>query len=198
MDLLSRRRVLKGSSLAAIGLCMPEIWAQANRTGAPAPVGTASSSRVVIEQIMEALHQSRAYTLECAAAMPENKYNFRPVPEVRSFGQQMVHIAEANGSIMQVHVEGNKHPSWAYSGDGKERVTSKADAIAQLNAAYDYVEKGLAQMTDDWLWDRVKTEMGEFSKYWGLHLILDHATHHRGQGVIYLRLSGIKPPEYRA
>ena len=150
-----------------------------------------------MEEFLEAVRQSRAYTLECAMAMPEDKYNFRPVPEVRSFGQQLVHIAEANGSIMEWHVEGKKNPSWPYSGDGKERVTSKADVIAQLNAAYDYIEKGLSQMTDAMLRERVKAEDTEESRQWGLHLLLDHATHHRGQVVVYLRLNGIKPPEYR-
>ena len=159
---------------------------------------TGSSTRVIMEEFLEAVRQSRAYTLECAMAMPEDRYNFRPVPEVRSFGQQLVHIAEANGAIMEWHVEAKKNPSWPYSGDGKERVTSKADVIAQLNAAYDYVEKGLSQITDDMLPDRIKTEEGEFSRQWGLHLILDHATHHRGQVVVYLRMNGIKPPEYRA
>jgi uncharacterized damage-inducible protein DinB len=56
----------------------------------------------------------------------------------------------------------------------------------------------LSQMTDGMLLDRLKTKMGELSRYWALHLILDHATHHRGQAVVYLRLNGIKPPEYRA
>ncbi len=130
--------------------------------------------------------------------MPEEKYSFRPVPEVRSFGQQMVHIAEANGSIMEWHVEGKKNPSWPYSGDGKERVTSKADVIVQLNASYDYIQKGLSQMTDERLQDLLQTEAGELSRHWGLHLILDHATHHRGQIVVYLRLNGIRPPEYRS
>ncbi len=193
MAFLSRRTMIKGSPLAAIALCMPETCLPSPRmpeTGPP--------TRAIVEEIVEEVRHSRAYTIECAMAMPETKYGFRPVPEVRSFGQQMVHIAEANGSIMEWHVEGKKNPSWPYSGDGKERVTSKADVTAQLNASYDYIEKGLSQMTDDRLRDRVKTEMGELSRYWGLHLILDHATHHRGQVVVYLRLNGIKPPEYRA
>ena len=198
MASFSRRSIIKASPLAAIGLCMPEIWSRAARRNASPDMPEAgSSSRVVIEEILEEFRQSRAYTIECATAMPEEKYHFRPVPEVRSFGQQLVHIAEANGSIMEWHVEGKKNPSWPYSGDGKERVSSKAEVIAQLNASYDYVQKGLSGMTDDLLRDRIKTKDGEFSKQWGLHLILDHATHHRGQVVVYLRLNGIKPPEYR-
>ena len=198
MAFLSRRSMLKSPPLAAIALCMPEIWSQTVRTDASHKIpGTGLSTRAVIEELLEGLRQSRAYTIECGMAMPEDKYAFRPVHEVRSFGQQLVHIAEANGAIMEVHVEAKKNPSWPYSGDGKERVTSKADVIAQLNASYDYIQKGLSQMTDGMLRDRVKTEMEEFSRQWGLHLILDHATHHRGQVVVYLRMNGIKPPEYR-
>jgi len=86
--------------------------------------------RGLVDAIAEALRQSRAYTVECATAMPENKYNFRPVPEVRSFGQQMVHIAEANGSIMEMHVEGKQKMSWPYSGDGVGVVRSSLAAPA--------------------------------------------------------------------
>ena len=198
MGFLSRRGMLKSSPLAAIALCIPEMRPQTVRTDAsPKIPGTGSSTRAVIEEIVEEVRKSRAYTIECATAMPEDKYKFRPVPEVRSFGQQLVHIAEANGSIMEWHVEGKKNPSWPYRGDGKERVTSKADVITQLNASYDYIEKGLSQMTDAMLRERVKAEDAEQSKQWGLRLIMDHATHHRGQVVIYLRLNRIKPPEYR-
>ena len=195
MASLSRRSIVKSSPLAAIALCMPEMWLQTPRTDAlPKMPKTGSSTRAVIEEFLAEVRQSRAYTLECAMAMPEDKYNFRPVPEVRSFGQQLVHIAEANGAIMEWHVEAKKNPTWPYSGDGKERVTSKADVIAQLNASYDYIQKRLSQMTDAMLRDRVKEE---FSRQWGMHLILDHATHHRGQVVVYLRVNAIKPPEYR-
>ncbi|MFA9454721.1 MAG: DinB family protein [Candidatus Aminicenantaceae bacterium] len=34
---------------------------------------------------------------------------------------------------------------------------------------------------------------------WKLVLFcVDHITHHRGQTVVYLRLNGIKPPQYRS
>lgn len=194
----SRRSILKSSPLAAIALCMPKPWSQALSLDVSPPTsGTGWLTRAVVEEFLEAIRQSRAYTLGCAMAMPEDRYGFRPVPEVRSFGQQLVHIAQANGAIMESHVEGKKDPSWPYSGDGNESVTSKADVIAQLKASYDYDESALSHMTDDMLRDRVKAETGEHSRHWGLHFLLDHATHHRGQAVVYLRLNGIKPPEYQ-
>ncbi len=199
MTPLSRRTMIKSSPLAAIALCFPDIRLNAVRSDASSSIPKAAQpTRAFIEEIVEEVRHSRAYTIDFAMAMPEEKYSFRPVPEVRSFGQQMVHIAEANGSIMEWHVEGKKNPSWPYSGDGKERVTSKADVIVQLNASYDYIQKGLSQMTDERLQDLLQTEAGELSRHWGLHLILDHATHHRGQIVVYLRLNGIRPPEYRS
>ena len=198
MTSLSRRTIIKGSPLAAIALCMPEMCMQAaTRTASPETPQTAPPTRAFIDELFERVKQSRAYTLEFATAMPEDKYGFRPVPEVRSFGQQLVHIAETNGSVMEMHVEGKKDLKWHYSGDGKERVTSKADVVAQLNASYDYIQKGLSSMTDAMLQDRIKAMDLDESRLWGLQLILDHATHHRGQAVVYLRLNGIKPPEYR-
>lgn len=84
MTCFSRRTIIKGSPFAAIGWCMPEIWLQAKPTSAsPRMPETGSPTRAVTEQIVEEVRQSRAYTIECAMAMPEDKFNFRPVPEVR-------------------------------------------------------------------------------------------------------------------
>ena len=47
---------------------------------------------------------------------------------------------------------------------------------------------------------RQETKVGENAiAKWKLILFgMDHVTHHRGQMVVYLRLNGIKPPQYRS
>ncbi len=49
--------------------------------------------------------RTRVYTLEVAAAMPEDRYTYRPVPEVRTFAEQALHIAETNHSFTDIIVE---------------------------------------------------------------------------------------------
>ncbi len=124
MTSLSRRTVLKTSPLAAIALCLPEPLCAG--TTDPALMG---KSGALGRGLVDAIAVARLHR-RMRDGQPENKYNFRPVPEVRSFGQQMVHIAEANGSIMEMHVEGKQKMSWPYSGDGVGVVRSSLAAPA--------------------------------------------------------------------
>src|SRR5450432_4165297 len=40
--------------------------------------------------------RAKTYTKAYLDAMPEDGYGFKPTPEIRSFAQQMLHIADAN------------------------------------------------------------------------------------------------------
>src|SRR5262245_43635519 len=40
--------------------------------------------------------RARDYTKEYLDAMPEDGLNFKPTPEIRSFAEQMLHLANAN------------------------------------------------------------------------------------------------------
>ena len=78
-------------------------------------------------------------------------------------------------------------------------VKSKADVMVELKDAFEYVEKAAPQLNDGVLEARVRFLANrEISKRRVLRFLLDHTTHHRGQTVVYLRLSGVRPPLYRA
>ena len=44
--------------------------------------------------------RAKAYTREYMEAMPDDKFDFKATPEVRSFAQQMLHITDANYGFM--------------------------------------------------------------------------------------------------
>lgn len=46
--------------------------------------------------------RAKAYTLEYLDAMPEDGTNFTPVEGIRTFAEQMLHIANANVGIMGI------------------------------------------------------------------------------------------------
>ena len=195
---LTRRGVLQSSIAGAFALCIPEaLQAATHRHLAEKAEGGASAAGR-LEMIKDEFKLSRSYTLDCAEALPEEKYGFRPVPEVRSFGQQMTHIAESIPGMYERFVEQSKSPIHQFSEAGKEEVKSKADVIRKLNESYDYIEKSLASLTEANLAEPTKFFRRDTTKERVLHTILDHTTHHRGQSVTYLRLNGIKPPDYRA
>lgn len=64
-------------------------------------------------------------------------------------------------------------------------IGDKSGTIQYIRQAYDTLHRSI-EANKEFDADRVAA----------FHAILDHATHHRGQGVTYLRCVGITPPEY--
>ena len=194
MGRVSRRIVLQSSVVAALASCLPGLEAQTARRDSRSGMSTS-----VVADFLDEVRQSRAYTLECAQAMPEDKYGFRPVPETRTFGQQMVHIAESFPGLYELLIEGKTAPTHAFSEAGKEQVASKEDVVRRLNEGFGYVERAALRLKGSSLEAIIQGIGGrEITKRRALRFLLDHTTHHRGQAVIYLRMNGVRPPQYRA
>jgi len=89
--------------------------------------------------------------VKSADKMPEENYAFKPTPDVRSYGQILGHIADAQyGFCSAVLGETNPAP-----GIEKSK-TSKADLVKALNDAFAYCDKAYNGMTDAHAADMVK------------------------------------------
>ncbi len=127
--------------------------------------------------------------LRSAEKMPEENYSFRPVPEVRSFGQLLGHIADAQYLFCSA-VLGKPNPA-----PGIEKTkTSKADLIQALNDAFAYCDSAYAGLTDAALAETVKFFGREQAKATVLSFNTAHNNEHYGNIVTYLRMKGIVPP----
>lgn len=131
------------------------------------------------EQLLTTLETSRNYTLAVAAAMPSDKFSFKPAEEVWNFGELLQHIGYGIHWWEENFIK-NKKTEWA----PPAAITTKHKIIEYLDKAYDSVKETISKknLTED----SVK----------GFHATIDHITHHRGQAVLHLRLQGITPPEY--
>jgi len=143
-----------------------------------------------VQILRKHIQTSRDFTIEVAKQMPEDQYNFKLTPEQMSFGEQMVHIANANGFFFG-KMTGQKGPAAA-----PKKVT-KASAIAALQASYDFALAELAKTKDAKLGEMVDTGDGKMTLLEGVMLLIDHSTNHRASAEMYLRTKGIKPAEYR-
>ncbi|GIU74751.1 MAG: hypothetical protein KatS3mg004_1838 [Bryobacteraceae bacterium] len=127
--------------------------------------------------------------LRSAEKMPEENYAFRPTPEVRSFGQLLGHIADAQYLFCSA-VLGKPTPA-----PGVEKTkTSKADLIAALKEAFAYCDSAYAGMTDAKLAETVKFFGREQARATVLSFNTAHNNEHYGNIVTYLRMKGIVPP----
>jgi uncharacterized damage-inducible protein DinB len=149
-----------------------------------------SDNKAMVSAMVKHWEASKDLSLAVANAMPDADYAFKATPAEMSFGQQMNHIAAANGSYCSAAI-GTKSPI------GKAADDTKATAVKNITTAYDFCIDGIKEMTDA---DLLKTvsrggnSVTKFELFWGG---FTHAAHHRGQAEVYLRLKGVTPPTYK-
>lgn len=139
--------------------------------------------------------QSKIYTMLSsvvvagAEKMPEENYAFKPTPDVRSFGQLVGHLADAQYFFCS-SVEGETK---APSGIEKSK-TGKADLVAALKESVAYCSRTYAGMTDAKGSEMMKMMNQDFAKLAVLSANTAHDYEHYGNMVTYMRLKGIVPP----
>jgi uncharacterized damage-inducible protein DinB len=124
-----------------------------------------------------------------AEKMPEENYSFKPTPEVRSFGQLVGHVADANYMFCS-QAAGEANPMKNI----EKTKTSKADLVAAVKDAVAYCDKVFDGMTDEKGSQMVKFFNFNLAKITLLSLNTAHTDEHYGNMVTYLRLKGIVPP----
>ena len=137
----------------------------------------------------------KAYTrlkdilLRSAQKMPEENYSFKPVDTVRSYGQIIGHLADAQYLFCSISL-GEKNPA----PDIEHSKTSKADLIAALNAGFAYCDKAYDSMTDASAAQTIKLFGNDAPRLSALTVNNMHNMEHYGNLVTYMRVKGIVPP----
>jgi len=127
--------------------------------------------------------------IAAAEKMPEENYSFKPTPEVRSFGQLVGHVADAQYGFCSM-ASGEPNPM-----KNIEKIkTSKADLVAALQDAVGYCNKVFAGMTDAQGSQTVKLMSYDVARLTVLSVNTAHTDEHYGNMVTYMRLKGIVPP----
>ncbi|MCP5052133.1 MAG: DinB family protein [bacterium] len=136
---------------------------------------------------------AQAYTLEVAEMMPEEHYTFKPVPEIDSFAGHLAHITSTM-YFFGSKIKGVNPPKERPSAEGK----SKAEVIDMVKKGFQFATEAINGLTNEEAHKKIHL-FGDFhlEKANVVRLMNNHMTHHRGGLVIYLRLKGKKPPQFR-
>jgi uncharacterized damage-inducible protein DinB len=127
--------------------------------------------------------------IAAAEKMPEQNYSFKPTPDVRSFGQLVGHVADAQYGLCST-ATGEPNPMKAI----EKTTTSKADLVTALKDAVAYCNKAYAGMTDAQGSQTVKMMNYDVARLTVLSVNTAHTDEHYGNMVTYLRMKGIIPP----
>lgn len=144
--------------------------------------------------------------VEAAEAMPDGKFDFSPeklniagsdYKGVRTFGQQLKHIAASN-YLIWAPITGEKAPDTANEGKGPDSMTTKADILKYLKDSFAFGHKAVATLNESNLVQPITSGSGKPTTRLFLATFAPaHAFDHYGQLVEYLRMNGIVPPASR-
>lgn len=163
-----------------------------NDTTSDAPKAAPSASAAVLAQWNDIGRK----LIAMAEDFPEDKYEFKPVPEERTFAAQLLH-ASASMYYFTDPADGKKP---RYPDDPKrDELKTKAqivafvkkcvaDGAAEIKAKGD---KGMADLVTD---PESKQQTPVADLAYGL---IEHSGEHYGQLVVYYRVAGLVPPESR-
>ena len=159
---------------------------------------TKGDSILDMQEFVQDWKQSKQFTIDVANAMPAEFYNFKPNPGEMSFGEQMAHIA--GGNVFRFHQITGIQPPFNFD-PSRPAATDKQSILKMLDQSFDYVIDVLPKITSEQLkrtW-HLPSWQGRTDPDGRAMLLnmLVHTAHHRAQCEVYLRVKGIKPPDYR-
>ncbi len=155
----------------------------------------ASASTPTVPTLIKVWEQTKAYTMEFAEAMPEEKFGFKPTEEVFSYAEQLLHLAGGNyWFFATMKGEKSPQPEDAFKAEGK----TKIDVVKVVGDSFAFGDEVVSGLTEDAMQKEVAWGKNTLALWKILLFCVDHITHHRGQMVVYLRLNGITPPQYRS
>jgi len=174
-----------------LAFALPGIHAYAQEQKSAPPKPAVSSMQALLDNWNDVGRK----LIAMAEDFPEDKYDFKPKPEQRSFAEQMLHAAGANYYFTNP-VMGRKPPE----GDPKrEDYKTKASIVAFVKKAFEDGAAAIKFKGDKGLGDMVvdpfaNQQVRVSDMAWGL---LEHSGEHYGQLVVYYRVAGLVPPESR-
>ncbi len=121
--------------------------------------------------------------LDMARDFPEDKYGFRLKPEMRSFGEVIVHVA--SGIVYAAKKGRGEDVKWTEL-DPHEYKT-KGEIVAMLEKAIEDSAASIKALPDESFSKSVEPWLA----------VTEHSAEHYGLLVAYFRANGIVPPESR-
>ncbi|HVP13973.1 MAG TPA: DinB family protein [Terriglobales bacterium] len=150
--------------------------------------------------------QIRPFLLNAIAALPDDRFDFKPRPEMFTAHQVALHVAEAERGWIHHVLEGGPYEEWilehenpslgwvtAHGGhDRASLLSALAEWHAHTRRWFDQPAAELGTLV------HYQPQDGSAQRHYTVHYILarvqEHEIHHRAQLVLYLRLMGIQPP----
>ncbi|MGH9862581.1 MAG: DinB family protein [Candidatus Acidiferrales bacterium] len=147
------------------------------------------------KEVLRMWNSTHNRIVEMAEDFPEDKYDYRPTPEVRTFAEQILHIAGTNDFFIK-SAQGQPATEEDLP---RSKYRTKAEVVAALKKS---VEEGAAliqQTGDEGIMKPIKFPFANrmVSRYYFWMDAVEHSGEHYGNLVVYYRVNGLVPPASR-
>jgi len=164
-------------------------------TASPIFAQEPTASPGAAKELLAAWNREGGKLVAMAEDFPEDKYDFKPTPDVRSFGEHLLHVAEF---IRRVNAAARGETA-AREELTREKYKTRAAVAAVVKQAFADGAALIEQTGTDGLTKEVKHPFANrkvtLQGLWTGALVA--AGEHYGSLVVYYRLNGIVPPASR-
>jgi uncharacterized damage-inducible protein DinB len=164
---------------------------------AVAQMGKAPAKAKPSEESLQAWNSMARKVIEMAEDFPEEKYNYKPTPDVRSVAQLMLHIAGVNYYFTNV-AEG-REVATAEDDPPRDKFKTKKEIVAYLTKSFADGAAAIKKRGERGMGGAVKHPFGDRMATLNsiCRDITEHSGEHYGNLVVYYRLNGMVPPMSR-
>lgn len=151
---------------------------------------TAQDTVPISSSLKQTYQYSQLLLLEMAERMPEEDYSFKPVLEVRTFGELVGHVADHQAFSCSVSM------GEPIDLKAEEEKRTKTELVAALKESVGICDAAYKVLTDANAAKIVTRHprWGETSRFQYLMTDLGHSMEEYGYMAVYLRLKGVVPP----
>lgn len=146
-----------------------------------------------VSQMVADWKRAKEYTQEYLDAMPADGFSYKPTPDVRSFAEQMLHLANGNYNFAAA-ASGKANPQQGKNLEKMDELKTKEALSKTVADSYDFVIQSLEGLKDGDMGASIKLFGRDMGRGVAYDKAFEHQTHHRGQTTIYIRMKGVKPP----
>ena len=144
-------------------------------------------------QLVKDWERAKVYTKAYLDAMPEDGIGFKPTPEIRSFGEQLLHLTQGTVGLTSAG-SGKANIFQGKNLEKMDEYKTKEALTKVVMDGYDFAIDAIKNMDASKFDEVVKRGNFELPRLTWLMKAFEHQTHHRGQCTIYLRMKGVTPP----
>ncbi|WP_421763723.1 DinB family protein [Ekhidna sp.] len=159
-------------------------------------VTTVAISQTSIKSLVADYERAKAMSLEYIEAMPEDQFSNRPTEGVRTFAEQFLHASQ--GTIGLVSNGTGADRIYATANLEKDpELQTKAEVKRIVTESFDFAIESIKKMDAGTFGEIVERGPFKITRLAWIQKAHEHISHHRGQTAVYLRMSGITPPQYK-